>query len=161
MNSTMKKSKPARGAGMTIYADGSAIAKRIRDQPGSDLADAVWARAAVVASCAIAFPEARAALAQAHREGEVDGDELQAAGRALERVLAEVAVIPVDAELAVGAGGLAGHHGLDASDALHLAAALSLDAPRVVVATWSPGLASAAADCGMAVVPQQPARAAA
>jgi predicted nucleic acid-binding protein len=157
MNSTMKKSKPARGAGMTTYADGSAIVRRIRDQPGSDLAGAVWARAQVVACSAIAFPEARAALAQAHRDGRLDGHELHEAACVLERVVAEATVIPVDVELAATAGRLAEHHGLDAADALHLAAALSLDVPRVVVATWRPGLASAAADCGMAVVPREPA----
>lgn len=142
---------------MTTYVDGSAIVKRIAAQPGSDVAGAVWDRAELVASSAIAFPEARAALAQAHRDGELDGHELHEAACALERVFADAAVIPVSVELAVTAGGLAEQHGLDAADALHLAAALSLDAPRVVIATWSPGLASAAADCGMAVVPRQPA----
>lgn len=142
---------------MTIYADGSAIVKRIAEQAGSDVAGVVWDRAAVVASSAIAFPEARAALAQAHHEGELDGHELHDAACALERVFAEATVIAVDIELAVTAGGLAEQHGLGTADALHLAAALSLDAPRVVVATWSPSLASAAADCGMAVVPRQPA----
>jgi predicted nucleic acid-binding protein len=142
---------------MTTYADGSAIFKRIAEQPGSDLAGAVWARAEVVSCSAIAFPEARAALAQAHGDGELGGHELHEATCALERVFAEATVIPVSVELAVSAGGIAERHGLDTADALHLAAALSLDAPRVVVATWSPRLASAAADCGMAVVPRQPA----
>jgi len=142
---------------MTTYADGSAILRRSREQPGSDLAGVVWGRAAVVASSAIAFPEARAALARAHRDGELDGHELHEAACALERVFAEVTVIPVDVELAIAAGGLAEHHGLDTAGALHLATALALDAPRVVVATWSTELASAAADRGLAVVPRQPA----
>jgi predicted nucleic acid-binding protein len=88
------------------------------------------------------------------------GHGLPAAACALEPVLADAPLVPVDAGLAVAAGGLAEQHGLGATDALHLAAALSLEAPRVVVMTWSAGLASAAADCGMAVVPRQPAPAA-
>jgi uncharacterized protein len=140
---------------MTTYADGSAIVRRIAARPGSDVAGAVWDGAEVVVSSAISFPEARAALAQANRDGELDGHELHNAACALERVFAEATVIPVSAELAVAAGGLAERHGLDTADAVHLAAALSLDAPRVVVATWSQGLAAAAADCGMAVVPRQ------
>ena len=142
---------------MTTYADGSAVVRRIAAQPGSDVAGAVWDGAEVVVSSAIAFPEARAALAQANRDGELDGHELHEAACALERVFAEATVIPVSVELAIAAGALAEQHGLDTADAVHLAAALSLDAPRVVVVTWSPDLASAAADCGMAVVPRQPA----
>jgi predicted nucleic acid-binding protein len=142
---------------MTTYADGTAIFKRIAEQPGSDLAGTIWARAEVVACSVIAFPEVKATAARAYRDGRVDGDDLREAVCSLERVFAEATVIPVDVELAVAAGELAEHHGLAAADALHLAAALSLDAPRVVVATWSPGLASAAADCGMAVVPREPA----
>lgn len=142
---------------MTTYADGSAVMRRIVQQNGSDVAGDVWDRAEVVASSAIVYPEARAALAEVYRDGQIDGHDLHEAACALERVFGDATVIPVDAELAVTAGGLAEQHGLGAADALHLAAALSLDAPRVVVATWSPRLASAAADCGMAVVPRQPA----
>jgi uncharacterized protein len=142
---------------MTTYVDGSAVIKRIAQQKGSDVAREVWDRAELVASSVIAYPEARAALAQAHRDGRLDGHGLHEAACALERVFADAAVVPVDAELAVTAGGLAEQHDLAPVDALHLAAALGLDAPRVVVVTWSPRLASAVADCGMAVVPRQPA----
>lgn len=139
---------------MTIYVDGSAVVKQIARHEGSDGVGEAWDRAQVVACSAIAYPEARAALAEANRDGQLDGRGLHEAACALERLFADATVVPVDA---VTAGGLAEQHGLDAADALHLAAALSLDAPRVVVVTWSPGLASAAADCGMAVVPRLPA----
>ena len=142
---------------MTTYADGSALIRRIVEQDGSEVAAVIWDRAEVVASSAIAVTEARAAIAEANRAGQLDGHALHEAACALERVSADASVIAVDTKLAAVAGGLAEQHGLGANDALHLAAALSLDAPRVVVATWSAGLASAAADCGMAVVPRQPA----
>jgi len=146
---------------MTTYVDGSAVLERIVAGEGSDVAAEVWRRARTVASSAIAYPEARGLLARAHDQGELGDHDMHEAAGALERVFADLELVAVDADLAVTAGGLAEQHGLEALDALHLAAALSLDATRVVVATWSPSLAAAASECGLAIVPRQPARAAA
>jgi predicted nucleic acid-binding protein len=161
MNSTAQHPEHARTAGMTAYVDGSAVVKRILDEDGADVAAELWRSSRTVVSCAIALPEARVALAQARDGGERDVAELDERAAALEGLVADLETVAVDGDLAVRAGSLAERHGLDALEALHLAAALGLDAPRVVVATWSPALAGAAAECGLAVVPRQPAAVAA
>jgi uncharacterized protein len=52
------------------------------------------------------------------------------------------------------AGELAERHSLRAYDAVHLAVALSIPEPRVVMVTWDRDLSAASVANGIAVVPQ-------
>ena len=138
---------------MIAYMDSSAVVRRLLDQPGADVVADLWERAATVVSSQVVYPEARAALAAAHGGGQLDDEQLGLARCKLERLIGELELVGID-DLADVAGRLSEDHALPATDAIHLAAVLSIDAPRVVVATWKDGLGKASAECGMPVVPQ-------
>jgi len=63
-------------------------------------------------------------------------------------------VIGLDATLARAAGELAERHALRGYDAVHLASAIAIEDPDLVMATWDRDLAAAAAQ-HRAVVPAQ------
>jgi len=139
---------------MIAYMDSSAVVKRLLDQPGADVVADLWERATTVVSSQVVYPEARAALVTAQRAGQLDDAQLGAIRCKLERLMDDLELVGLDGDLADVAGRLAEDHALPATDAIHLAAVLSIEAPRVVVATWDPGLGAASAECGMPVVPQ-------
>lgn len=121
---------------MIVYMDGSALVKRAETGPGSELAADLWDSADRIVSSELACSEAGAttALPQA--------------------MLDRLEIVQTDDQLSDAADELAERHGLDTSESVHLASALSIDAPRVVVASWNPALATASAACGLAVVPR-------
>lgn len=121
---------------MIVYMDSSALVKRAGTGPDSELAAELCDSAGRVVSSELACSEARAATPMPDEL--VDGLE----------------IVQTDEQIAAKADELAERHGLGSSESVHLAAALSIDAPRVVVASWNPALATAAAECGLAVVPR-------
>jgi predicted nucleic acid-binding protein len=121
---------------MIVYMDGSALVKRAGTGPDYELTAELCDSASRIVSSELACSEARAATPMPDEV--VDGLEL----------------VQTDEQIAARADELAERHGLDTSASVHLAAALSIDAPRLVVASWNPGLAAAAAECGLAVVPR-------
>jgi predicted nucleic acid-binding protein len=146
---------------MIVYVDTSAVIKRVVNEPGSDLVLDVWGRADDVVSSEVVYAESRAAIAAIRRAGRLDRAGHQRAVCQVESVFGDLRVIRMDETIATVAGGLADEHSLRGFDAVHLAAALSVDAPRIVVTTWDRSLSRAALACGMPVVPREPARAAA
>ena len=123
------------------------------DEPGSDIAAELWDRAAVVASSQLVYPEARAAAASAHRGRRIDTRSLRDAARTIDGLCRELEVIGLDGALAHVAGDLAERHALRGYDAVHLASALAIDDPDLVMATWDRDLAAATAAQNRAVVP--------
>jgi hypothetical protein len=121
---------------MIAYMDSSALVKRAETGPDSELAADLWGSADRIVSSELACSEARAAIGMP------------------QEILADLEIVEMDGQIADAADELAKRHSLDTSESVHLAAALSIDAPRVVVATWNPALATAAAECGLAVVPR-------
>jgi predicted nucleic acid-binding protein len=121
---------------MIVYMDSSALVKRAETGPGSELAANLWASADRIVSSELACSEAGAmtALPQA--------------------MLDRLEIVSTDDQIADAADELAERHGLGTSESVHLASALSIDAPRVVVASWNSALATASAECGLAVVPR-------
>lgn len=99
------------------------------------------------------YPEARAALSAAGRGGRLSAAELASAHADLEGLLERIDLIQVDAPLARAAGALAERHGLRGYDAVHLATAVALDDPHVVVITWDRDLSAAARAAGRSVAP--------
>jgi hypothetical protein len=122
-------------------------------EEGSDLADELWNGASLKVSSHLIYPEARAALAAASRAGRIDARGLRQAVADLEAAVASIQLIGVDAALAREAGRLAAEHALRGYDAVHLATALSVDDPALVVVTWDVDLARAALRCGRSVAP--------
>ncbi|NLT07578.1 MAG: type II toxin-antitoxin system VapC family toxin [Solirubrobacterales bacterium] len=139
---------------MTVYADTTAVVERVADGWRADLLEEVWAAAGRVVAAATLYPEVRSCVRVRQVDGVLDEAGAAAAIERLDELVADVELVAVDATLAGRAAELAERHGLDSDAALHLAAALAVDAPRVVVATFDPGLAQAAVEAGLAVIPQ-------
>jgi len=143
-----------RAAALIVYFDTSALIKLVFDEPGSDVAAELWDRAAAVMASQLIYPEARAAVAAAHRSGRLGARTLRNAVRSIDALCEELGVIGLDAALARVAGDLAERHALRGYDAVHLASALAIDDPDLVMATWDRDLAAAAAG-HRTVVPAQ------
>ena len=127
--------------------------KLVFDEPGSTLAAELWDRADSVVSSQLVYPEARAAVAAAHRGRRITSGVLQRAVGRVDELCAEVDVIGLDPDLAHIAGDLAEAHGLCGYDAVHLATALSIDGNSLLLATWDGDLARAATAEGCSVAP--------
>jgi predicted nucleic acid-binding protein len=121
---------------MIVYMDSSALVKRAEAGPDAELAANLWDSANRIVSSELACSEAEATttLPREIRDG--------------------LELVETNGQIADAADELAERHGLGTSESVHLASALSIDAPRVVVASWNPELAAAAAECGLAVVPR-------
>jgi predicted nucleic acid-binding protein len=129
------------------YFDTSALVPLLVDEAGSEPAGRLWDGADRIVSVRVVYPEARAALAQAHRLGRMTAQQLRAAVDDLDRRCEQIDLFDVDDGLAQRAGDLAEHHALRGYDAVHLAAAHGVsDAELVVVAGDRPLLAAATAD---------------
>jgi uncharacterized protein len=116
----------------------------------------LWDKAETVASSQLVYPEARAAAASSFRVGRIDKRTLRSAVRAIDSLYAELRVIGIDGALAQFAGELAELHGLRGYDAVHLASAIAVEDPTLVMVTWDRDLADATVACGYAVVPATP-----
>jgi predicted nucleic acid-binding protein len=95
------------------------------------------------------YPEARAALAQARREGRIAARQLRPAVRALDGFYLQLDVVEVDEALAHDAGELADAHALRGYDAVHLAAAQRLEDAELVLAAGDRALLGAANRLGL------------
>ncbi len=104
-------------------------------------------------SSSLIYPEARAALAAAGRAGRLDSGSLRRAVGDLEQAMGAIGLVGVDATLARSAGALAEHHALRGYDAFHLATALSVQDPTLVIVRWDRDLAVAGLAVGRAVAP--------
>jgi predicted nucleic acid-binding protein len=118
--------------------------------------DELWSTSALRISSQLVYPEARAALAAAERQGRIDRRGLRRAVSDLEQATAAMRLIGVDHALAYQAGSLAERHALRGYDAVHLASALLIDEPELLIATWDRELAAAARDSGRPVAPALP-----
>ncbi|HVF75696.1 MAG TPA: type II toxin-antitoxin system VapC family toxin [Acidimicrobiales bacterium] len=132
---------------MIAYFDTSALVPLLIEEAGSEPAARLWDAANRVASVRLVYPEARTALAQAHRMERMTAGELRSAAAALEARCAQLEMLEIDEALTYHAGDLAEQHALRGYDAVHLAAAHRVsDAELVVVAGDRLLLAAAAAD---------------
>lgn len=143
-------------AELIVYFDSSAFVKLVLEEDGSDIALELWKSTPDRVASQIVYPEARAALAAARRAGRIDDEALAIAVGNLEDARRALRMTNVDAALAQRAGDLAERHALRGYDAVHLATMVSLDAARILTATWDKELALAASQCGLGVVPSPP-----
>lgn len=136
-----------------VYLDTSALLKLCVTEPGTDLSAALWDGADLVATSRLADSEVRAALASARRSGTLEPDAARRALAAWQRLWAGLHVVELHREISASAAVLVGRHPLRSGDALHLASALTLRSPDLVVAVWDERLATAARAEGLRVVP--------
>ena len=130
---------------MIAYFDTSAIVPLVIDEPSSDTAHRLWMEAERLVSVRLVYPEARAALAQGRRMGRIGGRELRAAVASLEGLLEQVDIVELTPGLARAAGDLAELRALRGYDAVHLAAARTLDDAELVLVAADRALCEAAA----------------
>jgi predicted nucleic acid-binding protein len=122
-------------------------------EDGSELAEELWSRVTLRVASQLVYPEARAALAAAGRAQRIDEKQLRQAASDLAAACAAMRLIGVDGDLAREAGELAEREALRGYDAVHLATALGVDDPDLVLVTWDRDLAGAAGRAGRLVVP--------
>lgn len=118
-------------------------------EDGSDLASELWDGAYPVASSILSYPEGRAALAAARRQGRLGEVEHARALAVFEELQEDLITVGVDSNLARRAGEHAEDLGLRGYDAVHLATALELGDEEVVLVTWDRDLARAAEQVGL------------
>jgi uncharacterized protein len=136
-----------------VYFDASALVKLVVEEEGSDVAAALWDGCDAALSSRIAYPEVRAALAAAHRNHDLDDDGHATAVRDWEEFWAAVRPVELTRDVERRAGDLALHRALRGADAIHLASALTIHAPELVLAAWDLRLHEGAAAEQLAVAP--------
>ncbi len=136
-----------------VYFDASALVKLVVNEPGSDLAAALWNGCDAALSSRLAFPEVCASLAAANRNHDLTNSEVQAARHSWDAFWASIRPVELTHAVEQAAGMLAAQHGLRGADAVHLASALALDSTEVTVAVWDRRLHAGVIAAGLAVAP--------
>ena len=135
---------------MIAYFDTSAIVPLLIDEPGTEVARSHWLDADRLVTVRLAVVEARAALAQAARSRRITSAQHRAAVDALPDLFEQVELVDIDEALVAQAGTIAEERALRAYDAVHVAAARTVDDPRLVLVAGDLALLDAATAEGMA-----------
>jgi uncharacterized protein len=136
-----------------VYFDSSALVKLLVQEAGSDLAAQLWDGCDAAVASRLAYPEVRAALAAAGRNHDLDVDGLAAAERAWEEYWPSTRPVELTRTVERQAGQLAAQYALRGADAVHLASALALSDPELILAAWDRRLRAGASAAGLAVAP--------
>lgn len=119
---------------MIAYFDTSMLVKLlVDDEAYRPEAERIWLDADYVSCAEIGYVEARAALA-VQRGERLDAGGMQRAKIQFEALWQQVSVVVVDTELVRAAGDIAEFDGLRGYDAVHLAAAVAVQADVLVTA---------------------------
>ncbi|MGV0874148.1 type II toxin-antitoxin system VapC family toxin [Mycolicibacterium sp. XJ879] len=138
-----------------VYFDASAFVKLLTTETGSSLAAALWDGCDAALSSRLAYPEVRAALAAAARNHDLTESGLANAERHWEEFWAATRPVELTATVEQHAGYLTRAHALRGADAVHLASALAIDDPELIVAVWDRRLHAGAQAAGCRVAPAQ------
>jgi predicted nucleic acid-binding protein len=137
------------------YVDTSSLLKLVIDEDGSERTELIWDSADALASVGLVVVEGRAALAAAHRGGRLGASQHRKARDEFAGLVDELTIVEVTEELIEAAADLAENEGLRGYDAVHLAAALTVEA--TVLTSADTALCDAAERCGLHVSnPLQP-----
>lgn len=136
-----------------VYFDSSALVKLVVEESGSELVAALWDGCDTPLSSRLAYPEVRAALAAAGRNHDLEKDDLAGAERAWEDFWESTRPVELTPAIERSAGALAKLHALRGADAVHLASALAVPTPHLILAAWDRRLHVAAASERLAVAP--------
>ena len=135
------------------YFDSSALVKLVVQEDGSDLAAELWDGCDAALANRLAYPEVRAALAAACRNHDLSETDLDTAEQAWEQFWAAIRPVELTAAVEQHAGQLARTHALRGADAVHLASALAIGDPDLIIAVWDRRLHVGAATAGLPVAP--------
>jgi uncharacterized protein len=138
-----------------VYFDASAFVKLLAEEAGSDLAAELWDGCDAALASRLAYPEVRAALAASNRNHDLADHDLDSAEQAWDSYWAATRQVELTAAVEQHAGHLARAHALRGADAVHLASALAIGDPDLVVAVWDRRLHAGAQAAGIRVAPAQ------
>lgn len=136
-----------------VYFDSSALVKLVVEEDGTDVASALWDGCDAALSSRLAYPEVRSALAASRRAADLTAGGLRRAEAAWEEFWGAVRPVGLTAGVERRAGELAARRGLRGADAVHLASALVVGSPDIVVAVWDRRLHAGAVAERLAVAP--------
>jgi predicted nucleic acid-binding protein len=119
-----------------VYFDASAFVKLLVDEPGTELAVALWDGCDAAVSSRLAYPEVRSALAAAYRNHDLDRSGLRQAEESWEEFWNATRPVELTPAVERRAGELAEDHSLRGADAVHLASALAMSDQSLIVAVW-------------------------
>jgi uncharacterized protein len=136
-----------------VYFDSSALVKLVVEEAGTQLAASLWDGCDAALASRLAYPEVRAALAAAARNHDLANGKLTEVEAAWEEYWHAVRAVELTPAITHQAGDLAREHGLRGADAVHLASALAIGDPDLVVAVWDRRLHSGARAAGTRVAP--------
>jgi uncharacterized protein len=138
-----------------VYFDSSAFVKLLVEEAGSELAADLWDGSDAAVASRLAYPEVRAALAAAARNHDLADHDLDAAEKAWDDYWAATRPVELTAAVEQQAGQLARAQALRGADAVHLASALAIGDPELVLAVWDRRLHAGARAAGLRVAPAQ------
>jgi uncharacterized protein len=136
-----------------VYFDSSALVKLVVEEAGTELAASLWDGCDAALASRLAYPEVRAALAAATRTHDLADRKLAAVEGAWEEYWHAVRAVELTPAIAHQAGDLCREHGLRGAGAVHLASALAIGDPDLVVAVWDRRLHAGARAAGTLVAP--------
>lgn len=136
-----------------VYFDSTALVKLLVEEAGSELAAALWDGCDAALSSRLAHAEVCAALAASVRNHDLDDEGLTSALRDWEEFRAAMRPVELTERVEHRAGELARRHALSGADAVHLASALAVDTPHLVVAVWDRRLHAGASAEGLSLAP--------
>lgn len=136
-----------------IYFDSSALVKLLVEEEGSDLAAELWDGCDAAVSSRLAYPEVRAALAAAGRNHDLDPAGQAAARDSWEEYWSATRPVELTRAVEQNAGRLAARHALRGADAVHLASALAVSQPGLILAAWDRRLRDGAREAGLTITP--------
>lgn len=134
---------------MICYLDTSALVPLLVDESATVDARRLWAESDRAATARIAIVETAAALAQAARVGRLTKAQHGAAKRGASHLFDRIDLIAMDAALLQDAADLAELHSLRGYDAVHLAAAMTLNDEYLVFVAGDRALLRAAKSAGL------------
>lgn len=132
---------------MITYVDTSSLLKLVIDEPGSERAELIWDTADALASASLIVVEGRAALASAERGGRLSGAQHRAAQRELAALVDQLTIVEITRDLVDRAAEVAEQEALRGYDAVHLAAAVTVEA--TVLTSADSGLCAAGSRRGL------------
>ena len=113
---------------MITYVDTSTLLKLLIEEQGSERAGLIWDTAETLASAALVIVEGRAAVAAAERSGRLTRAQLKRATSGLDELIEEMSLVEITGDLIDLAAELSESEHLRGYDAVHLAAALTVEA---------------------------------
>lgn len=138
-----------------VYFDSSAFVKLLAEEAGSELAVQLWEGCDAAVASRLAYSEVRAALAAAVGSHDLDEADLDVIEQEWDSYWAATRPVELTAAIEQHAGQLARTHALRGADAIHLASALAIGDPDLVLAAWDRRLHAGAEAAGLNTAPAQ------